>query len=312
VPTVADGGGAAAAIAAAQPQQPGDGDAQAYPHPGPTVARMLLGAQLRRLREEAGITCEDAGETIRASGSKISRLELGRTGFKIRDVTDILTLYGVHDEADRATLTALARQANVPGWWRPYSDVIPTWFEPYLGMEQAASVIRCFEIQFVPGLLQTEGYARAVMRLDADATETEIKLRLALRMRRQQLVHQPAPPHLWAVIDEAVLRRPMGGDEIMREQIRHLIELSRLPHVTIQVMPFSAGGHSAAGGPITLLRFAQGRLPDAVYLEQLDSAVYRDKPSDSLHYWNVLNSLATEAADPAASTQIMRRWMGGP
>jgi transcriptional regulator with XRE-family HTH domain len=287
-------------------------DARSYPHAGPTVARMLLGAQLRRLREEAGITREHAGETIRASGSKISRLELGRTGFKIRDVTDLLTLYGVSDEADRVILTALARHANVPGWWRLYGDVIPPWFEPYLGMEQGASVIRCFEIQFVPGLLQTESYARAVMRLDAAATETEINLRLAVRMRRQQLVHWPGAPHLWAVIDEAVLSRPMGGAEIMREQIQHLIELSRLPHVTIQIVPFSAGGHPAAGGPITLLRFGQGCLPDVVYLEQLDSAIYLDKPSDSVRYWNVLNSLATEAAHPAASIQMMRRLLDTP
>jgi hypothetical protein len=276
-------------------------------HVGPTVARMLLGAQLRRMREEAGITREEAGDGIRASGSKISRLELGRTGFKLRDVNDLLSLYGVHDDADRATSIALAQQANTPGWWRAYGDVVPSWFEPYLGMEPTARLIRGFEIQFVPCLLQTPDYARTVIRLShCDATPTEIHQRLALRMRRQELLHQPDPPHLWAIIDEAVLQRPIGGAETMREQIRHMIELCRLRHVTIQVLPFSVGGHRAGGGAVTLLRFAEGHIPDVVYLEQLNSAVYLDKPADTLPYWNVFNSLATEAQDPAASIEIMR------
>jgi len=272
------------------------------------MARMLLGAQLRRMREKAGITREEAGDVIRASGSKISRLELGRTGFKLRDVNDLLSIYGVHNDADRATLIALAQQANTPGWWRAYSDVVPSWFEPYLGMEQAARLIRCFELQFIPGLLQTQDYARTVIRLaDSDATETEINLRVELRMRRQELLHQPDPPCLWAIIDEAVLRRPVGGAETMHRQIRHMIELSRLRHVTIQVLPFSAGGHLIPGGAVTLLRFAEGHLPDVVYLEQLSSAVYLGKPAGTLPYWNVFNSLATEAHDPVASTETMRR-----
>jgi hypothetical protein len=269
---------------------------------------MLLGAQLRRMREKAGITREEAGDVIRASGSKICRLELGRTGFKLRDVNDLLSLYGVHDDADRATPIALAQQANTPDWWRAYGDVVPSRLEPYLGIEQAARLIRCFEIQFVPGLLQTQDYARTVIRLaHSDATQTESNLRLALGMRRQELLHQPDPPHLWVIIDEAVLRRPIGGAETMRGQIRHMIELCQLRHVTIQVLPFSAGGHPAAGGAVTLLRFAEGNLPDVVYLEQLNSAVYLDKPADTLPYWNVFNSLATEAQDPVASTETMRR-----
>ena len=276
-------------------------------HVGPTVARMLLGAQLRQMREKAGITCEEAGDVIRASGSKISRLELGRTGFKLRDVNDLLSLYGVHDDADRATPVALARQANTPGWWRAYDEVVPSWFEPYLGMEQAARLIRCIEIQFVPGLLQTQDYARTIIRLaHSDATKTEINLRLALRMRRQELLYRPDPPHLWAIIDEAVLRRPIGDAETMRAQIRHMIELCQLRHVTIQVLPFSAGLHPAASGATTLLRFAEGHLPDVVYLEQFNGAVYLDKPADTLPYWNVFNSLATDAQDPVASTEIMR------
>jgi transcriptional regulator with XRE-family HTH domain len=179
---------------------------------GPAVARMLVGAQLRRLREACGVTAKDAGNTIRGSASKISRMECGRTSFKLRDVADLLSVYGVADDDERATLLALAEEANAPGWWHAFGDVVPRWFEDYLRLEQAASVIRSFEAQFIPGLLQTEEYARGVIRLGCDAAPSdEIDRRVSLRMRRQQLLRRPAPPHVWAVIDEAVLHRPIGG-----------------------------------------------------------------------------------------------------
>jgi len=281
--------------------------ARTVEHVGPTVARMLLGAQLRRMRENAGITREEAGDVIRASGSKISRLELGRTGFKLRDVYDLLSLYGVHDDGDRATSIALAQQANTPSWWRSYGDVLPAWLEPYLGMEQAARLIRCFDIQFVPSLLQTRDYARAVIRLaHSDAAQAETNQRLVLRMRRQEMLDQPAPPQLWAIIDESVLRRSIGGAETMRGQIRHLIELSQRRHVTIQVLPFTAGGRPAGSGAVTLLRFAAENLPDVVYLELLSSAVYLDKSAETLPYRKVFNALAADAQDPVASTETLR------
>jgi transcriptional regulator with XRE-family HTH domain len=279
-----------------------------YRHAGPTVLRMVVGTELRRLRESRGITREDARETIRASESKMSRLELGRTRFKPRDVADLLTLYGVADDAERATLLALAEQANVPGWWHTYGDLLPGWFEPYLGLEQAATVIRTYEVQFVPGLLQCEDYARAVIELGhADDPKTEIERRVSLRMRRQQILHRADPPSLWAVIDEAALRRPIGGTATMRSQLRHLIEIAQLPHVTIQVVPFSAGGHAAAGGPITILRFPQGRLPDVVYLEHITAASYPDKPADIDHYKDVMNRLVVEVEPPTATTGTLHR-----
>ncbi|HEX2315555.1 MAG TPA: helix-turn-helix transcriptional regulator [Thermomonospora sp.] len=278
---------------------------------GPVVPRVLLGARLRRLREEAGIPREAAGEEIRASGSKISRLELGRTGFKQRDVADLLTLYGVTDEAERAVLLEMARQANGPAWWQPYADVVPPWFQSYLGLEPAAAVIRTYEVQFVPGLLQTEDYARAVVRLGhPGAPADEVERRVGLRMRRQAILERANPPHLWAVVDEAALRRPLGGAAVLREQVRHLLEVGRLPHVTVQVLPFRAGGHAAAGGPITLLRLPERELPDVVYLEQLASAVYPDRPDDVVAYWHVLNSLATKAAAPEASEALLHRMLG--
>src|SRR5437762_5000686 len=194
---------------------------------GPTVRRMLLGAQLRRLREAKGITREEAGRLIRGSESKISRIELGRVGFKQRDVADLLTLYGVVGEPERAALLTLAGEANKPGWWQPYGDLLPTWLQTYLDLEAAATLIRTYEVQFVPGLLQTDAYARAVILLGHEAEDrAEIDRRVGLRMARKRLLTRPDAPQLWAVIDEAVLRRPIGGAQVMREQIEVLIEAS--------------------------------------------------------------------------------------
>src|SRR5499425_1586071 len=229
---------------------------------GPTVLRILLGAQLRRLREGQRITVEDAGKAIRASGSKISRLETGRVGFKDRDIADLLTLYGVTDEEEREALRALARRANAPGWWHDYNDVLPSWFEAYVGLEEAATSIRAYEVQFVPGLLQTEDYARAVTMLGhLGAPAEEIDRRVRLRMARQALLAEPRPVHLWAVLDEAVLRRPAGRPGVMRRQLQHLLEAADRPNVTIQVVPFRAGAHAAAGGAFSILRFAERDLP---------------------------------------------------
>ena len=198
---------------------------------GPTALRITLGAQLRRLREASGLTTEEAAEAIRATHSKISRLERGRSGAKQRDVADLLSLYGMTDEAQREELLALARQANTPGWWQPYNDVLPSWFELYLGLEKAASIIRLYEVQFVHGLLQTEDYARAVILIaNAHASAEEIDRRVSVRMKRQQLLTQPDAPQVWAVLDEAALRRWPAGREVMRAQLKHLLEVTELPN----------------------------------------------------------------------------------
>ena len=273
---------------------------------GPTVLRLLLGAQLRRLRESKRISLEDAGKVIRASHSKMSRLELGRVGFKDRDIIDLLTLYGVTDEKERDSLRALARRASGQGWWHDYSDVLPGWFEAYVGLEEAATRIRAYEIQFVPGLLQTEAYARAVTLLGhSGAQPDEIDRRVKLRMARQGLLRGPQAPQLWAVIDEAVLRRPVGGADVMREQLEHLIECAAMPNVTLQVIPFQAGGHAAAGGPFSILRFAEADLPDVVYLEQLTSAMYLDKRETVDHYLVVMERLCLDAFPAEHSTDAI-------
>ncbi|MBV9381997.1 MAG: helix-turn-helix domain-containing protein [Streptosporangiaceae bacterium] len=282
-------------------------------YPGPTVPRMVLGARLRRLREAAGVSREDAGRAIRASESKLSRLELGRTGFKYRDVADLLTLYSVGEEGERATLLELARHANASGWWSEYREVVPSWLEPFLGMEQAATLVRAYEPQFVPGLLQTEDYARAVTRICYPAApDGEIERRVALRMCRQLALRRDDPLRLWAVLDEAVLRRPAGGSATMNAQIRHLAEAARLPNVKLQVLPLSVGGHAAAGGSISTLRFREAELPDVVYLEQLASAVYLTKPADTAFYADVLNRLAAEAEQPAETAARLHGMLSGP
>jgi transcriptional regulator with XRE-family HTH domain len=260
---------------------------------------MLLGSELHRLRESAGLTPERAGYEIRASRSKISRMENGRVGFKQRDVADLLTLYGVTEEQKRAALLSLARQANTPGWWSKYNDVMPDWFEAYLGLEAAASVIRTFDLQFVHGLFQTEDYARAVTRLGHDAAPAEeIDHRVKLRLKRQELLTDPEAPQVWSVIDEAALRRPVGSRTVMRDQLNRLCEVAELPGVTIQVVPFQRGGHAAASGSFTILRFAEHDLPDVVYIEQLTSALYLEKREDVDHYMEVMDHLSTQALTP--------------
>jgi len=273
---------------------------------GATVLRMMLGAQLRRFRESAEITPDRAGYEIRASRSKISRMEHGRVGFKDRDVTDLLTLYGVTDEDVRAGMLGLAQQANAQGWWAQYGDILPDWFEAYLGLEAAASLIRTFELQFVHGLFQTEAYARAVTMLGHGAAPAEeIDRRVSLRMERQALLTSPDPPRLWSVVDEAALRRPLGGRKVMRAQLSRLLEIAELSNVTLQVMPFHRGGHAGAGGSFTVLRFGEPDLPDVVYIEQLTSALYLERRTHVDHYMEVMNLLSADALTPAETARCI-------
>ena len=273
---------------------------------GPTVLRIALGTRLRRLRESSGLTTAQAADSIRATSSKISRLENGRSAARQRDISDLLSMYGVADEAEREEMLLLARQAATPGWWQPYSDVLPRWLELYIGLEEAASIIRSYEVQFVHGLTQTEDYARAVIAIThTGMAPDEIERRVSLRMRRQVLLTNPRAPQLWTVIDEAALRRSPAGPKVMRGQIERLLELTDLPNVTVQVIPFDTGSHAAAGGPFTILRFPEPDLPDVVYLEQLNSALYLDQAEDVTGYLAVMSQVCVQAASPAASKDIL-------
>ncbi|MBT2397338.1 helix-turn-helix transcriptional regulator [Streptomyces sp. ISL-100] len=274
---------------------------------GSVVRRILLGSQLRRLRESRGVTREAAGYSIRASESKISRMELGRVSFKARDVEDLLTLYGVTDGTERESLLSLAREANVAGWWHSYGDVLPGWFQTYIGLEGAASLIRIYEVQFVHGLLQTESYAHAVVsRGMPQASAAEVDRRVALRLERQKVLVSERAPHFHAVLDEAALRRPYGDRAVMRGQLQHLIEVSEQRNITLQVMPFSFGGHAGESGAFTMLQFPESDLSDLVYLEQLTSALYLDKREEVAQYQRVMERLQKDSPSAAESRDVLR------
>jgi hypothetical protein len=261
---------------------------------GPTVRRILVGAQMRRLR---------------GSGSKISRMELGKVSFKERDIVDLLTHYGVTDQEQRDAIVTLARDANAPGWWHNYDDVLPQWFETYVGLEEAASLIRTYEVQFIPGLLQTEDYARAVTIAGRPALPTEeVERRVKLRMHRQRILDRgPSGPRLWAVVDEGALRRPIGGSRVMRAQLEHLLTMRDRRNVTIQIMPFRFGGHAAEGGAFSILRFPEPDLPDVVYVEQLASALYLDKREQVDRYGQIYDRLTVDSQPPDLSAETLQK-----
>jgi transcriptional regulator with XRE-family HTH domain len=268
---------------------------------------MVLGGQLRRLRESRDITRERAGDAIRGSESKISRLELGRVSLKERDVADLLVLYGVADADERDAFLRLVRESNQPGWWHHYNDLLPKWFQDYVGLEESAARIQTYEVAFVPGLVQTENYARAVVRRGLpDAPADEIERRVSLRIGRQRLLAEPSQARLWAVVDESVLHRSVGGPDVMREQLTHLLDVTTRPNISLQVVPFATGG-SAAESSFTLLRFAEPELPDVVYLEHLCGALYLDKPEEVEVYTKVVQRLAVEAQTPDESRDTVTR-----
>jgi Domain of unknown function (DUF5753)/Helix-turn-helix domain len=261
---------------------------------------------LRRLRTENGISREQAGEAIRASAWKIHRLENGQVGLKDRDIVDLLGLYGITDQQEIAALLELVREANAPGWWFRYGDVVPSWFQAYMDLESAATVIRTYEGQLVPGLLQTADYVRATiagMLLPPSAEEVE--RRVTLKLARQQLLERPDGPWLWAVVDEGALRRTVGSAEVMRAQLERLIEAAKLPNVTLQILRLDAGAHPAMTGAFSILRFADQELPDVVYLEQLTNAQYLDRHDDVNQYLHVMDRLSHRAALPSRTVDIL-------
>jgi transcriptional regulator with XRE-family HTH domain len=275
---------------------------------GPTVRRMLVGARLRRLRTDLGLTREEAAESIRASEWKIHRLENGQVGFKERDIIDLLRRYQVTDPAEVAEFLHLAREANAPGWWQHYGDVLPQWFRTYVDLESAASLIRTYEGQFVPGLLQTDGYMRAVVRgAHLEDSAEEVGRRVRLRMARQTLLTREGPPRLWAVVDEAALRRPVGGREVMRGQLERLVEATKLPNVTLQILPFDSGAHPAMVGSFSVLRFPDRELPDVVYLEHLTSALYLNKPDEVDQYLHIMETICVRAAAPDQTVDLLEQ-----
>ena len=273
----------------------------------PTVLRMILGRQLQALREKAGLSHEQAAEAIFSSPWTIRRMEKAEGGLNRNKVKGLLMAYGITDTSEIDAFQALAREASTPGWWHNYGDVLPVWFRVVPGLEEAADLIRGYEPQFIPGLLQTQDYARALTAIGfPDAPAEENERRVALRMARQRLLTQPSPPRLWIVIDETVLRRRAAGPDIMRAQLDHLIEATALPNVTLQILPFTAGPHPAMYGMFNLFRFSAPELPDVVYGENMTSAFYLDKPDDVTSYQQAIDRISAQAAPAAQTRQILR------
>ena len=271
------------------------------PTEGPTVLRILLGAQLRRLRESRGITAQAAARAIRGSESKISRMELGRNAIREIDVLDLLTFYGV-DAAEREQLLNLAEQASRPGWWHRFNDILPDWFQAYVGMEEAATSIRIYEPQFIPGLLQTPRYTAAVLTM-CDIPISEAERHVILRKERQRRFTE-GRVKLWAIIEETALRRPIGSKEILLDQLQYLLSLTNRANLTLQIIPFGRGGHAVPSG-FTILRFGDSDLQDVAYLEHLTSALYFDKKSDVDRYLLAMERLSIVSAKPSETPGLL-------
>ena len=282
-----------------------DGFRPAGENPGaPTVLRILLGTQLRRLRESRGISAQEAARAIRGSESKISRIELGRNAVREVDIADLLNLYGISDAAEREQLLTLASQANQQGWWHRYQDVLPNWFQSYIGLEESAESIRSFDTQFVPGLLQTEDYAQAVIQLGCyPQAETD---RLVYLRKERQRRFGSGGLRLWAIIDEVALRRPVGSPGLMRKQLEYLLDITVRPGLTLQVCPFLTGASYAAPSSFSILSFATDDLPDVVYVEQLTSALYLDKRADVDRYTEAMDHIRATSYTPEQTKELLR------
>ncbi|MFI7676842.1 helix-turn-helix domain-containing protein [Actinophytocola sp. NPDC049390] len=273
--------------------------------PSPTVRRRRLAARLRELRENANLTIDEVGDKLECSASKISRIETGHVGVTPRDVRDMLEVYGVDDD-EREALVQLAREARKKGWWHAYNEVFTGSF---VGLESDASFLHTHQALLVPGLLQTEPYMRAVIRaIRPDVTEADVELRVRARINRQKLITEESnPPEYWAVLDEAVLTRVVGGPEAMRDQLKKLVELASLPHVTLQVVPFSAGAHAGMEAPFLILGFPEQADPDVVYVENSTSGVYLEQPEDVHRYTLMFDHLRAAALKPDDTVEMVDR-----
>lgn len=277
----------------------------ARPGGAPTVLRVVLGKRLRDLRQSAGLSYEQSGRALDVTHATIRRMEKAEVGLKVPYVEKLLRVYGVTDEQEIDGFVSLAREANRPGWWHHFRDVLPDWFSAFVSLEGEASVIRAYEPHYVPGLLQTAGYARAVLRAGMPhAAEAELERLATLRAQRQALLTRDGAPLLWIVMDETVLRRPIGSPEVMREQIDRLIEASERPRVKLQIIPYSAGPHPAMYGPFHIFRFPLQELPDIAYSESLVGAVYFDQRDDVSTFLEALDRMCAQAA-PAHTTRAL-------
>ncbi|MFI9827772.1 helix-turn-helix domain-containing protein [Streptomyces sp. NPDC051913] len=276
--------------------------------PAPTVGQVVLGKRLQELREAAGLKREEAAKVLRVAPATVRRMEMAEVALKIPYVQMLLSTYGVSEEEADA-FVALAEEANQPGWWQRFHDVLPDWFSLYVSLEGAARIIRSYEPHFVPGLLQTEAYARAVMEAGtiAQAGPETVERHVSLRMARQQLLERPDPPHLWVIMDETVLARPVGqGGEVMREQLDKLLEFAERDRITLQIAEFAAGPHPGTYAPFSLFRFAEPELPDMAFTEYLTGALYLDSRKEVSLHLEVLDHMTARAASAERTKKILR------
>lgn len=270
----------------------------------PTIRRRRLGAELRRRREAAGVTIERVAEQLECSASKVSRIETGHTRATPRDVRDMLAIYGVVG-AECEELVQIAREARQKGWWHPYSTVLTG---AYVGLEAAASSVRAYEQQVVPGLLQTADYAEAMIRAARpDITADEVERRVRVRLGRQSLLIQDDPIDLWVVLDEAVLSRPVGGDAVMRAQLERLVEAAALPNVTLQILPFEAGAHAGMDGTFAILDFPEPSDPAVVYAENATGGLFLEKAEELRKYSFVFDHIRAAALRPEESVSVIAK-----
>ncbi|MFD6321914.1 helix-turn-helix domain-containing protein [Streptomyces sp. NPDC058442] len=277
------------------------------PRSAPTVGQVVLGRRLLDLRESAGLKREEAARVLRVAPATIRRMETAEVALKIPYLQLLLKAYGVSEEETEA-FVQLAEDANRPGWWQRFHEILPGWFSMYVSLEGAATLIRSYEPHFVPGLLQTEDYARAVLRSGAigQTSPEDIEGHVALRMQRQELLVRDDAPRLWVVMDETALRRPVGGPEVMRAQIDRLLAATKMPNVTLQVAPFAGGPHPGTYGPFVLFRFGMPELPDMVYSEYLTGAVYLDARTEVATHLEVMDRMAAQAASVHRTKVILR------
>ncbi|MET7287910.1 helix-turn-helix transcriptional regulator [Streptomyces sp. NPDC005573] len=272
----------------------------------PTVRRRRLGQELRRLRELKGMTAEEVAERLLVSQSKISRLENGRRSISQRDVRDLCGVYEVEDQRIVDSLMEMARDSRQQGWWHTFGD-IP--YSVYIGLETDAESLRVYEPQLVTGLLQTRAYAEALVRGALPETSTaEIDKRVQVRMRRQErITAEGGPLRLWVVLDEAALRRVVGSKLVMREQLEHLTEMSHLPHVTVQVLPFEVGAHPGLNGQYAILEFTDAADSSVVYLEGVTSDLYLEKAPDVQKYAVMYEHLRAQSLNVEQSRHLIAK-----
>lgn len=262
-----------------------------------TALRVVLGRRLQDLREAAGLSFEEAGRALDVTHATIRRMEKAQVGLKVPYVEKLLRIYGITEQEEIDAFLALVREANRPGWWHRYRDVLPEWFSAFVSLEAEADQIRAYEPHYVPGLLQTEAYATTVLRSGLPhAPAAEIERLVSLRLARQEILNRPQPPLLWIVLDETVLRRPIGHPNVMRGQLTRLIEATAASHVRLQIMPFSAGPHPAMYGPFHLFRFPVPELSDIACAENLVGAAYFDQRDDVSTFREALDRMCAQAA----------------